>query len=193
MHIVGLDELIEDYIEHKGKIINSSLSSRSLQLAMADSKQYNLSNDEIKSKLEDIETQYKKGLISRESYTYIVWHYLAGLDICRFAKGERLMRMKLLRGDSNFSLGSSSQGILSDEERDRILEQYAEDNAIVARKYFGSEDGVLFNDKRPKNIIDIHAEPTTTDVVQFFLPIVTNLAQRCERLEQIIAKHLPEE
>ncbi len=187
LHAVGLDELIDDYIENKGKTINSSLSPRAFLMAMADNKQYLLSEAGIKARLEELENKYKSGFISRKKYAFWV-------DCCLWGRNDSsslswIKRAELLKGVTpNFAMGGSSYGFFSPEERAEIMSKYEEDNAAVAREYFGQEDGKLFNDKVPKNIIDMNSEPSATDIVQTFMPIIVNLTERCERLEQLVLK-----
>lgn len=190
LQTIGLDELIGDYIEHKPKTKNSSFSPTSYRVAKADNEQYLLSRGEVASRVKEIEEQYKAGEIARANYISQVSQCLGGYDMSRFSEASRSVRKRLLTENINFSHSASSKGFFSDKERRDILLRYAEDNAAVARKYFGREDGVLFNDNLPKGVIDIDGEPTPTDVIQIFMPIIINLSQRCERLEQPILKRL---
>ncbi len=150
---------------------------------MVNNEQYQLSDDERKAKVEEIENRYKNGFISRRRYRSLLYFYLHNLDMSESEESIKTQR-KLLTENSSFSLGSSSQGFLSAEKRAEILSKYAEDNAIIARKYFGSEDGVLFNNKMPKNIVDINKEPNSSDIIKTLMPIIINLSQRCDRLER---------
>ncbi len=183
LHAIGLDELIDDYTKNKGKnTLNSSLSPRAFKMAIADNQQYLLNDDEIESRVKELEKQYKDGVISRESYIDKAYFVLWGKDDRINLNGR--IRTNLLKGkNANFSMGSSSYGFLSPEERAKILAQYAEDNAAVAREYFGQEDGKLFNDKMPKEVVDINSEPSVTDVIQTFMPILIDLTQCCEELK----------
>ncbi len=190
LHTIGLDELIDDYIRNRGeKTINSSLSPLAFQMAIAVNQQYILNDDEIDSRIEEFKNQYKSGIISREKYGLLAYYCLRGYDDRINLNGR--IRTNLLKGkNANFSMGGSSYGFLSPEERAKILAQYAEDNAAVAREYFGQEDGKLFNDKMPKEVVDINSEPSVTDVIQTFMPIVIDLTERCERLEMSPLKRL---
>ncbi len=187
LHAVGLDELIGDYIENKGETANSSLSPRAFLMAIADNKQYLLNDEGIKAQVEELEDKYKSGLILRGEYASWVNSCLQGRN--NHASLNRDKRSELLKGTNpNFAMGGSSYGFFSPEERAEIMSKYEEDNAAVAREYFGQEDGKLFNDKVPKNIIDMNSEPSATDIVQTFMPIIVNLTERCERLEQLVLK-----
>ncbi len=192
LYSIGLEELIDDYIGYIDETINSSLLPRAFRIAMADNQQYQLGRAEIESKIAEFENQYKEGLLSRERYCSLVGGCLRGR--AHDGISDNGIRTDILKGhSSNFSLGSSIYGFLSPEERAEILAKYAEGNAIVAREYFGQEDGKLFNDKVPKNIIEMNAEPSATDIVQTFMPILIGLTKRCERLEMSPLRRLLED
>lgn len=184
LHITRLDELIEDYKRHKSKTINSSLSPNLCRIAAINNKQYTLDKVEVKSKVESIENRYKNGELSSNAYVTYMYDYLRGFDKNIFPSKSISAQKDILKQTPSFSYNSSSQGILSIEERNKILAQYAEDNADVAREYFNDEDGRLFNDIMPKEVVDINNEPSVTDVIQTFMPVLINLSQRCERLEK---------
>lgn len=184
LHTIGLDELIEDYNKNKGKDRNPSLSLSQCRIAAINNKQYVLDDAEIKSKVEIVENQYKNGELSRSAYIAFMYDYLRGLDKSKFPKKSFITQRDMLKSNNSFFYKSSDHTLISAEERNKIMTQYAEDNAAVAREYFGSVDGKLFNDKIPNEVIDINEEPSVTDVIQTFMPILINLSQRCERLEK---------
>lgn len=190
LQTIGLPDLIADYEKYNIKTLNSSLSPRSFRVAMADNKQHLLAEGEIKAKINEFEAQYRDGGISRERYAFVASQCLGGYDMCSLSEESRSTRTKLLTKNSAFSYSASNKGLFSVKERQEILLKYAEDNAAVAREYFGREDGVLFNNKMPKDSVDIDDEPTTADIIQTFMPIIIDLSQRCERLEQPLLKRL---
>lgn len=183
LHTVGLDELIDDYVANKGKTVNSSFSPQAFRIATVYSKQFLFSETELKPKIEEVKNRYKDGLIKRGEYTCFLHTYLEGQEPGK-SLNSLAAQNNLLLNTPNLPPRNSSQGFLSPEDRTAILSKYAEDNAAVAREYFGSEDGVLFNDKVPKNIIDINIEPSVADVIQTFMPIMIELSHRCDNLER---------
>ncbi|MFI3302387.1 MAG: hypothetical protein SNH35_01470 [Rikenellaceae bacterium] len=188
LQIIGLEELIDDYKKKKGKTVNSSLAPKACRIAAINNQQYALNEAEIESKVEHVENQYKNGVISRSAYITYMYDYLRGIDQQKFPYSAISTQSKILKMNSSFSYSTSNQGLFSAEDRMKIMAQYAEDNAAVAREYFGCEDGKLFNDKMPKEVVDINEEPSVADVIQAVMPVLINLTQRCERLERPLLK-----
>ncbi len=72
---------------------------------------------------------------------------------------------------------------MSLEERKAYLEQFIEENAIIAHKYVHTENKNLFSDIILNNKISLDS-PNTDDLVTVFLPIFVYLAQKIEKLEK---------
>ncbi len=181
LNILNLDDLIsEAQIHHE----NESLSIESLKIINSFSKKYMLSEKDASERAKNIQSDFNEDKLSYSDYINIGAFLRFGVDIRENTYRWRYIPLLLL-GDSSTH---GSVGYLSEDERKAIWAQYAEDNAVVAREYFGREDGILFNTKMPKRIEKI-TEPSTSDIVCTFMPIFGNLDERVEHLNHSREHH----
>jgi hypothetical protein len=73
---------------------------------------------------------------------------------------ENMSRIDQYLGDEAFKSNSSEYNFLSRAEQDAIMQEYAEINSQVARKYFGRNDGLLFD---PRKLTDAEQQKIRPD------------------------------
>lgn len=77
----------------------------------------------------------------------------------------------------------NTHAYMSFEERKNLLANYADEAAAIAREYLGQEDGVLFDDTLPEEMVSLDS-PTTDDLVASFLPIFVYLTHEIDALKE---------
>lgn len=86
---------------------------------------------------------------------------------------------------------AAQAGYMDKAQRVTFLEQYAEENAAIARQYLGKEDGILFDDSMPHDIVQV-SEPSGTDITRIILPLLiqmhTQLEQQRTHIEGLEAR-----
>ncbi len=157
---------------------NLSFSPEALRIRYAFNSEYGLSEEEKNKTLHDNKLSYFSGKIDRKKCVYKNYYVYHGQNFELEGKYSHLRQMLALEKVGNFS----NSGFMKPDERREFLAQYEEDNAAIAREYLGREDGKLFNDTFPKNIISLN-EPSTTDLVTIFLPIFNDLHLRLQHAE----------
>ncbi len=176
LQVVGLDDIYPHKLRQEQ--MNYSLPPEALRIRMAFDGVYRLSANERDNYIQKLEDDYLAGKIAGPLYAWKKIYTLHGRNFDLSQKYSKLQELFYLEKKGSFS----NSGFMQPDERREFLSQYEEDNAKVAREYLGREDGKLFNDKFPENIISLD-EPSTTDIVTIFLPIIQQLHERTQKIE----------
>ncbi len=173
---INLEKLIP---ELQKTFNNPSLSPLNMRIRLSLMRQ-NIMDDKVRAqRLKEIQTKAKKVTGS------MPWDLTADLrraqlgfnfttDFCHVVN----MLLALEK-----SPAKNTHAYFSHEERKAILDECREENAAIAREYLGREDGVLFDESMPEELVSLDS-PTTDDLVASFLPIFVHLTQRIEKLEK---------
>lgn len=179
-HIVGLDDLAN--IQLPNNKANVSLSEDAFKVINCYNNKLAPSEEEKRNHLKMLEQLFKARKISANAYasnyryvgilgqntTDITWVYNNALQ-------EILLANERNRKKIAFMLP---------EQRKEFLAYYAEDNALVAKKYLGREDGILFHDTSfPENIINPD-EVEIENLIAITIPALIKLQEENNQLKQ---------
>ncbi len=176
LQTVGLKNITLPDIPQREK--NYSLSPEALRIRIAFDEKFRMSISEQEKYIKELDKKYLNGELDKILYVFRKNYSNSGQNVEMISKYSQLNQLLCLEKIGSFS----NTGFMEPDERREFLALYEEDNAAIAREYLGREDGKLFNDVFPENIISLN-EPSTTDLTTIFLPIFNNLHLRLQHVE----------